>query len=413
MSRIRNYSLLAATCLSLSLFNAQATAQDRKTDSSPRYAALSSAVDQALDSALEQNRMVGAVVLVARDGTLIYRRAIGYADREAQIPMQENTLFRLSSLSKIFTTMAAASLVHQGKMNLDDPVTQWLPAFSPTLPNGDTATITIRQLMSHTAGLEYRFHEAENGPYSQAGVSDGLDSSGISLEENLRRIASVPLFYEPGTAWRYSVATDVLGAVIARVNGTSLPQAMLSLVSGPLGLTDSGFVAMDPKRLAVAYRNADPVPVRIGENEAVRLGDGDIIFSPARILDPDAFPSGGAGMAASASDVLNLLEVVRTGGAPLIDGKFMRMINSNQIGAHRSSPGTGFGLGWGVLIDPKEAQTPQSVGTLSWGGVYGHWWFVDPKKKLTVVILTNTAFEGLFGQLVTDVRDAVYDTLPR
>lgn len=133
--------------------------------------------------------------------------------------------------------------------------------------------------------------------YARAGVSDGMDASGISLEENLRRIASVPLLFEPGTQWRYSLATDVLGALIARIQGVPLGDAIKQLVTGPLGMLDTGFTAHDPQRVATAYVNGQP-PHRLGEGECVPVVEGTagIDYSPARIFDTDAFPSAGAGM---------------------------------------------------------------------------------------------------------------------
>lgn len=322
--------------------------------------------------------------------------------------MREDAIFRLSSVSKAFTTVAAGALMKQGKLHLDDPVAKWLPEFAPTLPAGGKAVITIRQLLSHSAGLDYGFNQKEGGPYLVAGVSDGLDASGISLEENLRRIASVSLLYKPGTSWGYSVATDVLGAVVAKAYGSTLPQAMQSLVADPLGMKDTGFVVTDRSRLAAPYYNAAPQPLRMGIEENIPLGDGKVRFAPERAFDSKAFPSGGAGMVGTAPEVLLLLETIRKGGAPLVDPGLMKKMKVNQIGKNRVAPGLAFGFGWAVLVDPMAAETPQQAGTLSWGGVYGHSWAVDPKEKLTVVIMTNTTFEGIFGAFVTDVRDAVY-----
>lgn len=373
--------------------------------------ALASALDAVLEKAIAEQRLVGGVVLVAHKGNVIYSRAAGYADRENEKLMRENAIFRLSSVSKPFTAMAAAVLVQQGKMHLNDPVTKWLPGFTPRLPDGTQPVITIEHLLSHTAGINYAIFEAEDGPYHKAGVSDGLENSGITLAENMRRISSVPLLFQPGTSWQYSLSTDVLGAVIAEVSGLPLPQVMQELVTRPLGMEDTGFAVTDRSRLAVPYYNAVPHPLPMKEEEHVIFGDMNIHYSPGRALDPEAFPSGGAGMVGTAPEVLRLLETLRR-GAPLVTAEFMKEMNSNRIGDHRSSPGTGFGLGWAVLVDPAEAKSPQSAGTLSWGGVYGHSWFVDPEKDLSVVILTNTAPEGIFGMIVNEVRDAVYTHLP-
>ena len=408
MSHIKSRLVAAALLFSLSTFTSAAVAQKEGPD---KEAALAAALDHVIDASLKQNRLVGAVVLIAHDGEMVYHRAAGHMDREAKIPMREDAIFRLSSVSKPFTSMAAAALIQQDKMSLDDPVTKWLPDFTPALPKGGPATITIRQLMTHTAGLNYGFLEKKDGPYLVAGISDGLDSADLSLEENLKRLASVPLLYDPGTVWHYSLATDVLGAVIAKAHGTTLPQAMHDLVTEPLGLADTGFVVTDQSRLAVPYYNAQPQPLPMQAEESLSLGDGEIRLSPSRALNPKAFPSGGAGMVGTAPEVMSLLETICKGGGPLAGPELMKEMTVNQVGKNRVQPGVGFGLGWAVVLDPIEANTPQSAGTLSWSGVYGHTWFVDPARKLSVVILTNTAFEGMIGQTVTDIRNAVYGNL--
>lgn len=188
---------------------------------------------------------------------------------------------------------------------------------------------------------------------------------------------------------------------------------MHSLVIKPLGMKDTGFAVTDKSRLATPYYNAAPQPLRMGVEENIPLGDGKVRFAPERVFDIKAFPSGGAGMVGTAPEVLLLLETIHKGCAPLVDSDLMKKMKTNQIGKNRVAPGLGFGFGWAVLIDPVAAETPQRAGTLSWGGVYGHSWAVDPKEKLTVVIMTNTAFEGIFGKFVTDVRDTVYGGLPQ
>lgn len=378
-------------------------------------ASLASDLDAAIDGALTQKRLVGVVVLVAHDGRIIYHRAAGFADREAGTPMREDTIFRLASVSKAYTAMAAATLLEQGTLHLDDPVTKWLPEFTPRLPDGGPAEITIRQLLSHTAGLDYGFAQRLDGPYHLTGISDGLDISGLSLEENMRRLAGVPLLYKPGTSWRYSLAMDVLGAVIEKAHGAPLPQAMRELVTKPLGMVDTGFTVTDRSRLAFPYYNTAPQPLRMQDDvQDVDFGGGmSLRFSPNRAFDPKAFPSGGAGMVGTAPELLRLLETIRTGGAPLVGPAIMNEMNRSQTGKLPGMPGMGFGLGWAVLVDPAAAQTPQASGTLNWGGVYGNAWFIDPANKLSVVILTNTAPEGMWGQTITDVRDAVYRNLPQ
>ncbi|SUQ59417.1 Esterase estB [Raoultella terrigena] len=379
-------------------------------------AQLSARIQAAVQRALDERRLVGAVVLVARDGALIHRQAAGWADRESGRTMAADAVFRLASVSKPIVSTAALVLVAQGRLSLDDSLECWLPEFRPLLPDGQPARIAVRQLLSHTAGLGYRFFEADaNGPYARAGVSDGMDASGISLAENLRRIASVPLLYEPGTGWGYSLATDVLGALIERVQGEPLDAAVRQLVTGPLGMADTGFIARDAQRVATAYVNDTPQPHPLAEGEIVSPFEGavGIPYSPARIFDPQAFPSGGAGMAGTAEDFLRLLEALRQGGGAILPDELIAEMARDRAENLElpNAPGCGFGLGFSVLRDRTLAASPESEGTWRWGGAYGHSWFVDRARGLSVVAFTNTLYEGMSGRFVGDLRDAVYGAL--
>ncbi len=379
---------------------------------SPQQAA---PLDAAIDAALQQQRLVGAVVLVAHRGACVYRRAAGWADREAQRPMHEETRFRLASVSKPIVATAALALVAQGRLSLDAPVARWLPWFRPALADGRVPDISLRQLLSHSAGLGYRFLEPAGGPLARAGVSDGMDASGLSLEENLRRLAQVPLRYAPGSGWGYSLSIDVAGAVLQAASGQPLAQLVRDLVTGPLGMQATSFHAEDVSTLAVPYVNDQPSPHRLGEGEVVApFPDGaGIVFHPSRALDRNAFASAGAGMVGNAGDVLRLLETLRSGGAALLPAALVAEMGSAQVGelGPPDAPGWVYGLGFSVLRDPLPTATPEAPGTWRWGGAYGHSWFVDPARQLSVVALTNTLYEGMSGVFVTDLRDAVYAAL--
>ncbi|MDR2123831.1 MAG: beta-lactamase family protein [Desulfovibrio sp.] len=370
-----------------------------------------SKVDAALDQAVQERRLVGAVLMAARDGKTVYARAVGFADRENATPMRLDTVFRLASTSKAFTAMAAAALISRGKLALDDPVSKVLPYFTPPLPDGGKAEIRIVHLLSHTAGLDYGFFQGADGPYRRAGVSDGLDLTPLTLEENLKRLASVPLLFTPGAQWRYSLATDVLGGVVAAVHGASLDVAVRELVCEPLGLESTAFfVSRDAVMPAKPYYNAlpEPLPMRPLDQE-VRMGVFSLHFSPDRAFHPEAFPSGGAGMLSTAADVLRLLEAIRNDGAPVAAPDVLREMKKPFTAPNAIAPGSAHALGWSVITDRARLFTPQANGTLGWGGVYGSMWFVDPQNKLSVVLLTNTTFEGTIGKAVLDVRNALYD----
>lgn len=373
-------------------------------------------IDAVIDGALAAERIVGAVVLVALDGETAYARAAGLADREAGVPMRRDALFRLASVSKLVTANAAMVLVANGRFGLDRPVTDWLPDFAPRFA-GQPATITLRHLLSHSAGLGYGFLESEDGPLHRAGVSDGMDRTGLSLAENIRRLASVPLLYAPGEGFLYSLAIDVVGAAIEAATGLALPAAVRTLVTDPLGLRDTGFALTDRARLAVAYADDTPRPRRMRAPDTLPLlpGLADVVMDPTRAFDDSAFPSGGAGMIGTAADVLTLLETLRRGGDPLLPADLVAEMARDQIEgiAVEGMPGVGYGLGFSVLRDPAAAGVAEPAGGWRWGGAYGHSWFVDPARRLSVVALTNTAFEGMSngGRFPADLSRAIYAAL--
>ena len=369
---------------------------------------LKARLDHAIEAALQDKRIVGTVVLVAESGDIVYARAAGFADREAGRPMDENCIFLLSSVAKPMVTAAALRLVEDGRMSLGDSVRHWLPEFTPRLPDGRVPEITIHHLLTHSAGLTYVFMEPEDGPYHRLRISNGFDRTDADLDEIVRRIAAAPLSYEPGAGWGYSMAIDVLGAVIEKAAQRPLPQAVGELVLGALDMKDTGFAIVDTRRLAVHYADGQPEPRRMADDDHVSFFGRPVAFCPVRLLDPTAFPSAGAGMAGTASDVLTFLETLRAGGLlqpQTVSRKFQVQALTRE---QAEGPGWEFGFGGAVLVDPHAAGTPQAPGTLQWNGAYGHKWFIDRANELTVVALTNTAFEGMIGRFTVDVRNAVY-----
>ncbi|MNZ56054.1 Esterase EstB [compost metagenome] len=375
-----------------------------------------SLVQNVVQKAIDNNQLVGAAVIVAQHGKVIHREALGLSDRERSISMTTDTVFRLASVSKVIVSTAALVLVAQNKLNLDEFIHHQLPFFQPKLENGKFVPITLRQLLSHTAGLNYRFLEPDSsGTYSQAGVSDGMDSSDISLDENLRRIATVPLLYKPGKGWGYSLATDVLGALIEKVYGKPLDQAVRELVTDRLKMNNTCFVVPDNQHVATAYVSDSPEPHILLEEEVVSPFEGcvGINFSPRRIFNSQAFFSGGAGMAGTVEDFFSLLEALRKDDSLFLPTELIAEMTKDQTSGYElpNAPGFGFGLGFSVLRNAQQALSPESEGTWRWGGAYGHSWFVDKKHNLSVIAFTNTLYEGMSGKFVTDLRDAVYKAI--
>lgn len=385
------------------------------THEPPAPTVLRDRVDDAIDRAIAERRLIGTVVLIARDGVPVYHRAAGLADRESDRLMREDAIFLLSSVTKPFVATAAMKLAEQGRIDLDAPVTRWLPQFRPRLADGTAPAISLRQLLSHTSGLSYRLGEVPGGDYDTLDISDGFDQPGLGIEENLRRIGEAQLRFPPGQGFKYSIGLDVLGEAMARATGTPLPTLIEELITAPLSLRDTGFRIADHRRTATPYTDGVAAdgsrrPARMLDGATLPLFEAVLRYAPSRLENSSSYPSGGAGMAGTAGDVLTLLETLRQGGGAILQRESVAAMMREQVPAPLDGldPGWGYGYGWAVLNDPVAANTPQSTGTLAWGGVYGHSWFVDPQRRLTVVALTNTAIEGMLGEFTIDLRDAVY-----
>ncbi|ATU71870.1 penicillin-binding protein [Komagataeibacter rhaeticus] len=383
----------------------------------PDTARMTERVRHVMETAVQTGRLVGAVVLVAVDGQPVVTEAVGLADRERGLPMRADTVFRLASLTKPVVTAAALALAEQGLLDLHAPVTRYLPDFSPALPDGGAAVITPHQLLTHTSGLTYGFSfPRDDNPYTRAGVSDGIAEPGVSLADNLARLATTRLVFAPGRGWSYSLGLDVMGGVIEKITGQPLPDVVRQHVGAPLGWRQTGFAPPARDNLAACYADARPMPLLMGETYVLPRqlpggGVGEIRFAPDRVFNPASYPSGGAGMVGTAGEFLAFLEALRQGGEGLLAPASAALFGRNAIGDVDMGPlarGRRFGYGGAVITDPVAARTPLSPGSFTWGGVYGHQWVVDRARGISIVMLSNTALAGMAGSYPDAVVAAVY-----
>jgi CubicO group peptidase (beta-lactamase class C family) len=358
-----------------------------------------------VDAALESGKLVGTVVAVARRNEVVLLRVGGFADREADIPVREDTIFRAASLTKPMVASIILAMQDRGLVTVDDPVTKHLPYFRPRLPDGTRPTITLKHLLTHTAGLTYDYSAADPR------ISAGLTDTAMGLDEVLHLIAEQPLAYVPGTSWAYSMAIDVLGGVVAAVHGASLGEALEHYVTGPLAMSATGFAVSDRARLAVPYGDGDPSPERMAEPTALPNPWGGVTrFSPNRIFNTRAFQSGGGGTVTSASDFIRFLQMLLQGGHPVLKPETARTAMQNQMGFERE-PGQAFSFLGSYTTDPQKAGHPWPAGTNNWGGIYGHIWSLDPVNEIAMLSLSNTAFYGGELEYPRKLRRAVYADL--
>ena len=354
-------------------------------------------VDAVIDAALG-SRIVGCVVLINVAGERVYARSAGYADREAGTPVAENTIFRLASVTKPIVALTALKMVDKGLLSLDDKVADYLPYFTPKAPDGSTPDILIRHLLSHTSGITY------DRPDNVSSGSDPRDL--IPLQENLRRFASHPLAFKPGEKWTYGMSIDVLGGVLEMVgDGARLGEVVALHTTGPLSMRDTRFNVTDKARIATAYADGKPEPIRMAEPQAVTDEKGAIsYFSPQRIFHPTAPQSGGSGMAGTAGDFMRLLEAVR---GDFLKPETRAMAYTPQTDCAMDRPGQLFSFMGAVVTDAASSGWRRN-GLVQWGGVWGNNWIVDPATGTHVVVYTNTMREGCNGPFRDEVRDAVF-----
>jgi CubicO group peptidase (beta-lactamase class C family) len=357
---------------------------------------------------VDDGRLAGWLAVVARHGRILHVASCGHRDREAQLPVEPDTLWRIFSMTKPITSVAAMMLYEQGGFELKDPVGRYVESFrdqrvfkggSARAPVTVPAVEPVRiwHLLSHTSGLTYGFHYTHpvDAMYRAAGYEWG-SPPGVDLAGACDAWASMPLLFEPGTGWNYSVSTDVLGRLVEVVSGQSLDAFMKANIFEPLGMTDTGFFVPEPEqdRLAALYGPGS-------DRRAVRLDQ----FGRAATVPP-AMLSGGGGLVSTAWDYHRFTQMLinrgELDGVRLLSPRTLDYMTRNhlpggvdleQIGqgtfAETTFDGMGFGLGFSVMLDPVANKVLSSVGEFAWGGAASTAFWVDPMEDLTVSFFTQ------------------------
>ena len=381
-------------------------------------AGLSTAKLARIDSHLQEKyvdtgKIAGALTLVARQGEVAHFSGIGLMDAERGKAMKDDTIFRIYSMSKAITSVALMQLYEAGRFQLDDPAHKYIPEWenlgvwvSGSHPAWVTKRpdrpMTIRDLLSHQSGLTYgfMFRNSVDAAYRQLEVMSTatLGFPATTLAENIKKMAEIPLLFSPGTAWNYSVSTDVCGYLVEVISGLSFDEYLRRNVWGPLGMVDTGFFVPGEKieRFAACY---SPTPT------GGRVLQDDPQVSPYR-KNPVLF-SGGGGMVSTARDYRRFVQMMCNGGeldgARILSRKTIDLMRMNNLpggvdlmsAAHSAGfseatmNGTGFGLGFSVLLDQAKAQISGSPGQFAWGGAASTAFWIDPVEKLVLVFMTQ------------------------
>jgi CubicO group peptidase (beta-lactamase class C family) len=376
---------------------------------------------------VDAGRLPGTLLLVARRGQLAHVHAAGLQDRDRGLPVQSNTIFRLHSLSKPITTVGFMMLVERGLVALDDPVHKFIPAWRDLRVQAHDDTVThgplesrpllIVDLLRHTSGLTYGFQNrtAVDAAYRKLGIDPRVRSG--DLATMIDRLATVPLQFAPGSAWNYSLSTDVLGFLIERLAAKPLAGYLREEVLLPLGMTDTDFqvTPANAGRLASCYQLLDG---RIQIEDAAATSE---------YLEGPTLASGGGGLVGTATDYLRFCLMLRNGGsldgvrllAPktlqlmtvnhLPDGKDLYTLSQSMF-SEVSYAGVGFGLGFAVTLDPVKCLIPGSIGDYFWGGGAGTYFWVDPKEDLIVVFMTQLMPSSAYP-IRRELRTLIYAAL--
>ncbi|GAA4881751.1 serine hydrolase domain-containing protein [Actinomycetospora straminea] len=381
---------------------------------------------------VDDGRLAGWHIVVARDGRVVHSSTAGQRDAEAGLPVTDDTRWRIYSMSKPITSVAALMLWERGAFELTDPISRWLPEFaapkvyvkgSSGKPLLEAATEPIRvwHLLTHTAGLTYGFHHAHavDELYRAAGFEwsapEGLDLAGC-----VEAWAKLPLVHQPGAEWNYSHATDVLGRLIEVVSGQSLDAFLDEHLLGPLGMTATRFVVDDPDRLAALYVQ-NPATGRFLSADAAGMA------AMAREALEPTWHGGGGGLVSTAADyhrftrmLLGRGEVdgVRVLGSRTVDymgrNHLPGGLDLEQVGrplfAEMPFDGVGFGLGVAVVGDPVRYRTLASPGEMSWGGAASTAFWVDPVERVTAMFFTQL-LPSSAHPIRTQLRGLVYQAL--
>jgi CubicO group peptidase (beta-lactamase class C family) len=395
---MRIASVLVAALLSLSSLSAQSTS---KPVAAGKFdAALAPVIDRGLQRYVDRDRVPGIVALVMQDGDVVYEKAFGWADRESGRKMTPETVFRIASQTKALTSVAVMRMIEDGSLALSTRAGEYIPTFARTTvavanERGSVSqvparrAITIRDLLTHTAGISYGTDPSVADLYEAKGLGPAAGFGWYTADKNegvcdsMERLGTLPFVAQPGAAWVYGYNTDILGCIVERVSGAPLDAYIRDNITAPLGMKDTQFFLPPAQkdRLAAVYASAEGKYVRAPDGPR---GQGAYIEGPRRNF------AGGAGLLSTARDYGRFLEAMRRGGSidgvRLLSPRSVQLMSTNQVGDLHSTTGLGWGLGF-ETVDRFGANGMSSAGAFGWGGAYGSVYRVDPEARLVMVLM--------------------------
>jgi CubicO group peptidase (beta-lactamase class C family) len=377
-------------------------------------------VDAALQSWVDREQLPGVSYTVLRGDEIVARNAVGWADKEARVPLGDHHLFRIFSNTKLVTSCAALQLLEQGRFSLDEPVGEYIPALANLRVLRPGATdlqdteparepVRIRHLLTHTAGLTYGFLQPE-AAISRAYIAAGITNPALDLGQMMEALGKLPLLFQPGAEWNYSVATDVVGRLVEVVSGQRLDAYFQQHIFAPLAMRDTFFfVPQDQQdRLAALYMGNLREPLQPGLRRVDHLPYDNAYRKPVARLNA------GGGLVSSLGDYTALVRTLLLGGAPLLQPQTLPLLFLNHLapGQWIGYPGfprvegRGHSLAGSVTVQASAIDPHSAIGELQWGGLAATKWFVSPAENIAAVLMTQRymgselPFWGEFKQLV-------------
>ncbi|HVG16661.1 MAG TPA: serine hydrolase domain-containing protein [Chitinophagaceae bacterium] len=423
-------------CCSLLLvsLNFWAGAQDKaaviKAPSGRQYAVLQkrlTAIDGLLAEYVKNRWIAGGTALVIKDGKVVYHKSLGTKDLETMEPLRNDAIYRIASQTKAITSVGVMILMEEGKLQLDEAVSKYIPEFknTPVLQNfnaGDTTyttvpakrEITIRDLLTHTSGIGYaQIGNAQmNAIYYKAGIVGGIGVDNLVLGDKMKLLGSLPLFHQPGERFTYGLNTDLLGYLIEVISGINLDQFFRQRIFEPLGMRDTYFYLPPSKhsRLVALHTEDDAQNKKLVKAIGVQKLNGN--FYPDYPNLKGTYFSGGGGLSSTAYDYGVFMQMLLNGGSykgkRIISPATVRMMTTNQIGSLSIGGGNKFGLGF-EIVQPNNSK-PLSPGSYLWGGMFSSSYWIDPKEKMVVQLFLNQ-YPMSHGEIHNKFRSVVYAAL--
>jgi CubicO group peptidase (beta-lactamase class C family) len=400
MPRPRVLLLLVALAMPSAVVAQRATAPRASAGQSAFAVDRLARIDTFFQRYVDESRIAGAVVLVLRDGKPVYERAFGWSDKEAGRRMTTDSIFRIASQSKALTSVGILSLMEEGKLAIGDPVSLFIPAFAKTTVTAEAngavyavpakRAITIRDLLTHTAGISYGTGRSEAALYEAKGLGPAAGFGWYTADkeepicDTMERLASLPFAAQPGESYVYGYNTDILGCVIEKASGMPLDQFIETRITGPLHMTDTRFYLPPNQRERLTAVYASGPDGKIVRAPDGARGQGHYVDGPRKSF------AGGAGLLSTAKDYGRFLEMTRNGGildgARILSPRSVALMTTNQVGTLHSATGLGFGFGF-ETTDRYGANGLSSVGSYGWGGAYGSNYRVDPEAKVVMLLM--------------------------